>query len=235
MRLYLYICIRTRNKIWCTYRYAVLHACSRLNVGFVSFHLYFAQPYELRERTALLGLSPREMVVLSARPRSPAQMGRLGFTNATYASNVTRLSNEYFQVLLGYEWQASESLAGLLEYRAQTQTQTRTRAAAAAQADEGEWEDAADDAYLYMTPLDMALLYDAELQAVAQEYAADKPLFLRDFAAAWTKLVTADRYAGPAGNICASDAHTADRYGPPGHVHVCAGEVSPTLASVARA
>ena len=41
-----------------------------------------------------------------------------------------------------------------------------------------------------------------ELLAVAQEYAADEGLFLTNYARAWTKMMNADRFKGPAGSVC---------------------------------
>lgn len=37
---------------------------------------------------------------------------------------------------------------------------------------------------------------------MVQEYAADNNLFVTEFAAAWTRLVTIDRFNGPLGNVC---------------------------------
>lgn len=45
-----------------------------------------------------------------------------------------------------------------------------------------------------MMKSDMLLRTDAELAAIAQEYAADRDLFLDDFAAAWTRIMNADRF-----------------------------------------
>jgi catalase (peroxidase I) len=43
---------------------------------------------------------------------------------------------------------------------------------------------------------------DPKLSAIAKEYAADNAKFLKAFAAAWTKLMNADRFKGPAGSVC---------------------------------
>jgi catalase (peroxidase I) len=45
-----------------------------------------------------------------------------------------------------------------------------------------------------MMPTDLALRWDPSLAAIAQDYAADNRLFLKNFAAAWTKLMNADRF-----------------------------------------
>merc|ERR1712013_966581 len=43
---------------------------------------------------------------------------------------------------------------------------------------------------------------DAELLAISQDFAADNDLFLTEVRAAWTRLANADRFDGPAGNLC---------------------------------
>lgn len=55
---------------------------------------------------------------------------------------------------------------------------------------------------LYMLKSDLALRFDPEFSAAAQDYASDNELFLRDFAAAWTRIMNADRFDGPTGNVC---------------------------------
>ena len=57
---------------------------------------------------------------------------------------------------------------------------------------------------IFMRPVDLLFRTDAELGAIAQEFAADDALFRAEFAAAWTKLINADRFDGPTGNLCAA-------------------------------
>lgn len=59
-----------------------------------------------------------------------------------------------------------------------------------------------DGQELYMTPDDLAIKQHGPWKAIAQEYAADDALFVRAFAAAWTKVMNADRFKGPAGSLC---------------------------------
>jgi len=133
----------------------------------------------VRGLAALQGLSLQEAVVLAARLRSPGQMARIGYSG-TYAANVSSLSNGYFTTLLGQTWTAvTVPGSGETQYQAQGQQ-------------------------VFVTPADMALAWDPDLLAISQQYAANNTLFLSDFAAAWTKLMNADRFAGPAGNVCAS-------------------------------
>jgi hypothetical protein len=48
---------------------------------------------------------------------------------------------------------------------------------------------------------ELALLED-EFQPIVEEYANDEETFKTEFASAWTKMVTADRYDGPFDNAC---------------------------------
>lgn len=58
----------------------------------------------------------------------------------------------------------------------------------------------------------MVIRDDPEFSAIAKEYAANNKLFLQAFKAAWTKVMNADRFKGPAGNIC--DESVADVHAP---------------------
>lgn len=55
---------------------------------------------------------------------------------------------------------------------------------------------------VYMTPTDMVVSYDPVYLAIAQEYASDYKAFNVAFKAGWTQMMTADRFAGPVGNVC---------------------------------
>ena len=43
---------------------------------------------------------------------------------------------------------------------------------------------------------------DPELMAITYEFAADNKVFLEELSAAWSLLVTADMFDGPANNLC---------------------------------
>ena len=60
-----------------------------------------------------------------------------------------------------------------------------------------------------MLQTDLLLIWDAELLAIAQEYAEDEATFLAEFGAAWTQLMNADRFSGPASNFCDGTDHAA--------------------------
>jgi len=55
---------------------------------------------------------------------------------------------------------------------------------------------------LLMLRTDLMFKFDPELQAIAQDFAADNEMFLSEVVAAWTKISNADRFKGPTGNVC---------------------------------
>jgi hypothetical protein len=48
---------------------------------------------------------------------------------------------------------------------------------------------------------EQALLED-EFKEIVEEYASDEEAFQKEFATAWNKMMTADRYDGPSANAC---------------------------------
>eukprot|EP01126_Amoeba_proteus_P054086 TRINITY_DN6626_c0_g2_i13.p1 TRINITY_DN6626_c0_g2~~TRINITY_DN6626_c0_g2_i13.p1 ORF type:complete len:649 (-),score=90.37 TRINITY_DN6626_c0_g2_i13:179-2125(-) len=125
-----------------------------------------------------MGLSDREFVVLSARLRSPTQVSRIGYYGS-WTYNISVLSNEYFQTLLNSVWVAEEvPSSGKTVYSSD------------------------DGSEIFMLPFDLNLRWDSAYLAIAQEYASDPDLFLTEFRSAWTKLMNADRFDGPIGNLC---------------------------------
>merc|ERR1712087_682720 len=58
---------------------------------------------------------------------------------------------------------------------------------------------------VYMLTTDMLIRGDPDLALFAQEFIDDEDEFLRTFGEAWTTVMNADRFDGPAGNLCASD------------------------------
>ncbi len=55
---------------------------------------------------------------------------------------------------------------------------------------------------IYRLTTDMWLLWDPELLAIADQFAANNTLFLETLTGAWTTLMNADRFDGPTGNVC---------------------------------
>jgi catalase (peroxidase I) len=53
-----------------------------------------------------------------------------------------------------------------------------------------------------MTPQDMAIRWDPEMKAIAQEYARDHDRHLKDLISAWTRIMNSDRFSGPGTSPC---------------------------------
>lgn len=145
----------------------------------------------LKDNIRLLGMTLREFTALTGGGHALGKMHveRSGFTGQ-WTTDPRHLDNEYFQVLLGEDWETFNVTSG-----------APTGAA-------GEKEQAplqqfkAKGKGLFMLPADLLFRTDPELAAISEEYAADNDLFLDDFAAAWTRLMEADRFSGPAGSVC---------------------------------
>jgi len=133
----------------------------------------------LKESIQVMGLTMREMTALNGGGHS---LGRMhvavsGFEGA-WTSTPTKVSNEYFVRLLSEDWEPyTVPKTQAMQYKAKGKE-------------------------LFMLKSDLLFRTDAELQAIAQEYASDNQIFLHDFAAAWVKLMNSDRFDGPAGNKC---------------------------------
>lgn len=134
------------------------------------------------------------------RLRSPSQQIRLGFSgsyaeppatlsdqsstrafSSSTAGDPATLSNQYFISLLTETWDpvvpGSNGLAPSTEYKARGKP-------------------------VYMTALDLALVWDPEYKAISQRFASDNAAFLEEFGSAWTQLMNADRFDGRTGNVC---------------------------------
>jgi len=125
------------------------------------------------DRIDVSGLPKWAFVALAGRPKSEALLHAIGY-DGTYPAE---FSGDYFNEILLNKWAKRETAGG---------------AQFTAVGKEG----------LFATQTDVFLAYDPELRAIAGTYAADAALFKTRFAEAWTLLVNADRYDGPAGNLC---------------------------------
>jgi hypothetical protein len=65
-----------------------------------------------------------------------------------------------------------------------------------------EYKATVDGHNIYMTPADLAIREHGPWKSIAEEFAADNAKFVQHFAAAWTKVMNADRFKGPAGSLC---------------------------------
>jgi catalase (peroxidase I) len=156
------------------------------------------------DNARVMGLSAGEAVALAARPRPAAYAKALGLSG-TYlpAGAPATLSNAYFRLLLGLPWQP---VNGSSQVRASGRGAAAILAAQGPDGVAAEAGAAGAGGDVFMSAADMAIKDDATLAAVAREYAADNAKFLRAHAAAWTKLMNADRFDGPAANACATPA-----------------------------
>lgn len=131
-----------------------------------------------RDNAKVAGLTPAEAIVLSAQPRSPSHQKRLGYSGS-WSPNPSALSNNYFKLLLEQDWKESKAPSGEVEFKATV-----------------------DGTELYMTAADLAIKQHDSWKTIAEGYAADNRKFLKHFSAAWTKMMNADRFKGPARSEC---------------------------------
>mmetsp|Transcript_38057 Transcript_38057/g.101429 ORF Transcript_38057/g.101429 Transcript_38057/m.101429 type:complete len:657 (-) Transcript_38057:25-1995(-) len=136
----------------------------------------FATAAEIKESMKIMGFSNREMTVLNGGGHAigKAHWHKSGFEGA-WTQNPTTLSNSFFTTLLYNDWVET------------TVNETGKR----------QFTDEAGNG-LMMLSTDVAFKTDSEFSTFVQEYADDNELFLTDFAAAWEKLINADRF----GNAC---------------------------------
>jgi catalase-peroxidase len=145
------------------------------------FRNYFAManpksPAEaLVDRASLLGLTVPEMTVLVGGLRAlNANTGQSA--NGVLTDQPGVLSNDFFVNLLDMstKWSKSASTEGVYEAR----------------------DRATNELVWTATPVDLVFGSNSELRAVAEVYAANdgSEKFAQDFAAAWTKVMNADRF-----------------------------------------
>jgi len=145
------------------------------------FRNYFAanqsrSPAELLvEKANLLNLTVPEMTVLVGGLRSlNANMG--GAAHGVFTDKPATLSNDFFVNLLDMStvWSKSTKSEGIYEGKDRSSGKLKWTA----------------------TPVDLIFGSNSELRAVAEVYASDdaKQKFVDDFVAAWTKVMTLDRF-----------------------------------------
>ena len=155
--------------------------------------------WDLRNKAKMLGLSDREMVVLSALPLSPQQGQRLGYSGTVTSAPGKWSGKEYFHRLLKNDWEPVDNNASAVSNASKDMGAPADMVRQyKAKGKEG------DD--LYITYTDFIIRSDPDLAAIAQDYARkDDETFNKDFMAAWTKIMNNDRFDGPSGNVCASN------------------------------
>ena len=129
----------------------------------------------LVDRAYLLGLSAPEMTVLVGGLRAlGANVGGAG--HGVFTDRVGTLTNDFFVNLLapGTEWKASQSTENVYEIR----------------------DLASGDVKWTATDVDLVFGSNSQLRAIAEVYgSADAgQKFVDDFAAAWAKVMDADRF-----------------------------------------
>ena len=135
---------------------------------------YAVSPEELMlDRTQLMGLTANEMTVLVGGMRVMGT-NHGGTAHGVLTDNVGALSTDFFVNLtdMAYKWVPTGD--GIYEIR-----------------------DRASDAVKWTaTRMDLVFGSNSILRAYAEVYAQDdnKEKFVKDFVAAWTKVMTADRY-----------------------------------------
>ena len=151
---------------------------------------YIVDPIQnARDNIKVMGLSDYEYVALAARPRSAAYMKGLGYTGS-WSTNPSILDNTYFDVLLNLDYLPVGSSQQPHLGRGLVKPPTILE------------EYKATDANVYMTGFDMAIRYNPILRAIAQNYLSNNDMFMHHFKEGWTKLMNADRFDGPYGNLC---------------------------------
>ena len=129
----------------------------------------------LIEKASLLNLSAPEMTVLIGGMRSLGTNAN-GGKHGVFTAATDTLSNDFFVNLLDMrnKWQKSNGATGMLEGCDRVTGEVRWTA----------------------TMVDLVFGSNAQLRAIAEVYAASdaKPMFVRDFVAAWHKVMNLDRY-----------------------------------------
>src|SRR5690606_32157903 len=129
----------------------------------------------LVDKASLLGLTVPEMTVLVGGMRAlNANTG--GSAHGVLTNTSGQLNNAFFVNLLdmSYQWSKSASEEGVYEGK----------------------DRASGKVVWTATPVDLVFGSNSELRAVAEVYASDdaREKFVQDFAAAWTKVMNADRF-----------------------------------------
>jgi len=126
----------------------------------------------VKDYARVMGLTLTEYAALNGR----LVLGKLAFFDGARTASPTQLSNSFFTTLLEETWKEN-TVGGVEVYKAVGKD-------------------------LYVQPADLFFKTDPEFLAISQEFTSDNEYFLSQFRAAWTKLMIADRFDGPTGNVC---------------------------------
>ena len=155
--------------------FAVLEPKADAFRNFYSDGAYGSPTDMLVEKADLLGLTVPEMTALVGGMRAMGANAN-GSKHGLFTDNPGMLSNDFFVNLLDMatEWSKAKDADGIYEGRDRATGELKWTA----------------------TPVDLIFGSSSELRAIAEVYASkdgDKE-FVRDFVAAWTKVMTADRF-----------------------------------------
>lgn len=127
--------------------------------------------FRMKEAFKVMGMTNREMTALIGGGHTLGAMHEdvSGFTGA-WTADSTAFTNSYFTNLLNEDWQEyTVPESGAVQYKATGKE-------------------------LYIMQTDFQLRNDSELLNYVTEYAGNQDLFFSDFAAAWNKVASADRF-----------------------------------------
>ena len=146
---------------------------------------------KVKDDIVLQGLSFREGVAIAGRPRSAVLQAFRGYNGSWgIGKEISTLTNSYFSVLLDNDWELVPHRGG----RGMVETDPEYFSVSKG----GERE----QPVRYVMHSDLAILHDPILRAIAMEFASDEDAFLAAFTSGWNKLMNADRFDGPDGNLC---------------------------------
>ena len=178
---------------------------------------------------SLAGLTFYELIALQGRPRSTALMLAQGYSGSylpmthttsdhhskgismhmSLSSTPITLNNKYFTTLLAHH--INRNWIKQCRYNKHSQLilcEYVTKAPAIDNSDTTSSGSIITGATVYMTPLDMNLVYKSEFRAVIEDLASNNTLFLESFVSAWNKLMSLDRFDGPFKNLCSHSTTT---------------------------
>ncbi|KAL1297309.1 hypothetical protein AAFC00_004860 [Neodothiora populina] len=131
-----------------------------------------------------MGFTDQEIVALSgAHNLGRGHMDRSGF-HGPWVPNPTRFSNQYFRIMLEWEWKEKTLSNGVKQFV--------------------HYDEDLDEEIM-MLPTDLALIHDEAFAPWVKKYAKDKDLFYKDFAAAFAKLLELGISRDADGRITNSD------------------------------
>jgi len=127
---------------------------------------------DLEQYTLLLGLNAREFTAIMGA----RALGQIPSYNGMRTNTPTKLGSAYYQNLVSEQWRPQAGSDGAYT--------------------------AAGSSGLTMLRDDILLISAPQYKAIVQEFAGDESAYLATLAAAWTKMMNADRFDGPTGNVC---------------------------------